>query len=180
MRRLTVTLLTLTMTIGLGAGPAHARARLSKTTGPLPAVKDAVIHGACSFDVLWSDRGGRTLTTWARGRSILRQEITGTSQVILTNADTKLSVTFDIDETATLLYGGRGVVTTFQAGDSGLIFDPGTSTRAGSFTWYGGVAATRGHLDPNTLLYSDVSWQRRFGPAGDVCEMLVTGLKTRH
>ncbi len=181
MRRMTTSMFVAALMIGAAAGPTNAQPATSKTTGPLPVVKEAVISGACPFDVLWTDRGGRTLTTWARGRDIVRQQITGVSQVVLANASTGLTVPFDISETTTIVYNPRrGTATTVQFGDSGLIFDTGTATRRGSFTWYGGVAATSGSLDPATLLYTDVRWQRHAGLEGDVCEMLVSGLKTRH
>ena len=112
---------------------------------------------------------------------IVSQRITGTSKVILTNGASGLELTFDIKETTTIVYDQqRGAATTLQGGSSGLVFDPGTISGAGSFTWYGGAALTTGRLDPKTLLYTDVESQHTVGLEGDVCDMLVSGLKTRH
>jgi hypothetical protein len=180
MRRVTVMFITTVMVLAIAASPAEAGSKLTKTTGPLPLTQGAVIQGACPFPVIWTDRGGRTLTTWALGKGIVTQRITGRSQVVLTNGASGLALTFDIDETITIAYDQRGDATTVQFGPSGLIFDPGTITGTDSFTWYGGIAATSGHLDPRTWLYSDVKWQRHAGLEGDVCDMLVSGLKTRH
>jgi hypothetical protein len=173
----TVTLLALVA----APGDAGAREGITTTTGPLPLIQGAVIEGACPFPVIWTDRGGRTLTTWSSGRDIVKQRINGSSQVLLTNGATGTELTFDLKETQTIQYDlQRGSATTVQAGLSGLNYDPGTISGAGSFTWYGGVAITSGRLDPNTLLYTDVDTQRTMGIEGDVCEMLVSGLKTRH
>ena len=181
MRRAMVMMITTAMVVAVSAGPAGASSKLVKTTGPLPLVQGVVIEGACPFPVIWDDRGGRTLTTWADGKDIVMQRITGSSQVVLTNGASGLALTFDIKETATIVYDlQRGSATTLQAGSSGLFYDPGTISGAPSFTWYGGVAATSGRLDPRTWLYQDVEWQRHAGLEGDVCDMLVSGLKTRH
>jgi hypothetical protein len=181
MRRATMVVITAVMVLTMVAGPADAASRIVGKTGPLPMVQGAVIQGACPFPVIWTDRGGRTLTTYTRGDTVVGQRITGTSQVVLTNGASGLQLTFDIDETATIAYDlRRGTATTVQIGSSGLFFDPGTISGEPSFTWYGGVAATSGRLDPKTLLYRDVEWQRNAGIQGDVCEMLVSGLKTRH
>ncbi len=101
--------------------------------------------------------------------------------MVLTNGASGLELTFDIKETTTIVYDQqRGTATTLQGGSSGLVFDPGTISGAGSFTWYGGAALTTGRLDPKTLLYTDVESQHTVGLEGDVCDMLVSGLKTRH
>jgi hypothetical protein len=181
MRRAMVVVFSAVMVLAMAAGPVEARPSITTKTGPLPMVQGVEIRGACPFPVIWTDRGGRTLTTVFRDDDIVLQRITGSSQVILTNGNTKLELTFDIKETATMVYDlRRGSVTTLQVGSSGLIFDPGTISHVPSFTWYGGVAATSGRLDPNTLLYTDVERQRHQGLEGDVCDMLVSGLKTRH
>ena len=181
MRRATMVVLSAIMMLAMVAGPADAVSRLQKTTGPLPMVQGYVIEGACPFPVIWTDRGGRTLTTWERDHTIVSQRITGTSKVVLTNGASGLELTFDINETTTIVYDQqRGTATTLQGGSSGLVFDPGTISGAGSFTWYGGAALTTGRLDPKTLLYTDVESQHTVGLEGDVCDMLVSGLKTRH
>jgi hypothetical protein len=181
MRRATMVLLSAVMMLAIVAGPADAVSRLQKTAGPLPTVKGFVIERACPFPVIWTDRGGRTLTTWDRDHTIVSQRITGTSRVVLTNGATGLELAFDIKETTSILYDQqRGTATTLQRGSSGLVFDTGTISGAGSFTWYAGAALTTGWLDPTTLLYTDIASQHTVGLEGDVCEMLVSGLKTRH
>ena len=181
MRRATMVMLSAVMLSPWWPDPLTRSPRLQKTTGPLPSVQGYVIEGACPFPVIWTDRGGRTLTTWERDHTIVSQRITGTSKVVLTNGASGLELTFDIKETTTIVYDQqRGTATTLQVGSSGLFYDPGTISGAGSFTWYGGAALTTGRLDPKTLLYTDVESQHTVGLEGDVCDMLVSGLKTRH
>ncbi len=181
MRRAVMTLISTVLLVTVVAGPADAGQKLSMTSGPLPLVQGVVIDGACPFPVIWTDRGGRTLTTWTRGEDIVMQRITGSSKVVLENGVSGLALTFDIKETATIVYDlQRGSATTVQTGPSGLVYDPGTISGTSSFTWYGGIAATSGRLDQKTWLYDDVEWQWHAGLEGDVCDMLVSGLKTRH
>jgi hypothetical protein len=174
--------LALAAATGLGlfaAAPARAGA-IRRVVEPLPAVKDVPVEG-CPFPVIWTDRGGRTMTTvyGASGEVVLRR-ITGASTVVLTNGVTGLQLAFDIDETMTITPDGDGTSTVKQIGTSGLINDPGTTTGTPSFTWYGGKALTKGTIDLRALVMTDVVRQRFIGIKGDVCEMLVTGLKSRH
>ena len=111
----------------------------------------------------------------------MSQRITGTSNVILTNrppgwSSRSTSRRRPVDR----LRPPAWHRTTVQTDRPGLVFDPGTISGAGSFTWYGGAALTTGRLDPKTLLYTDVESQHTVGLEGDVCDMLVSGLKTRH
>ncbi len=181
MRRIAMMVTAAITLVAVAAGPAEAGTTLTRITGPLPHGQDVTIRGACLDPVVWHDRGGRTLTTVAKGRDIVMQRITGTSRVVLTNGRSGLELIFDIEETTTIVYDPRrGSATSVQVGSSGLIYDPDPIPGAGSFTWYGGMAVTSGRIDPNTLLYADVERQRHSGLEGDVCDMLVSGLKTRH
>ena len=60
---------------------------------------------------------------------------------------------------------------------SGLAIDadPGDPTIA----WFTGRVVSRGTLDERSPVL-DVVTQQRFGVASDICEMLISGLKTRH
>ena len=102
--------------------------------------------------------------------------------MILTNGGLRVGahVRHQGDDQRSSTTSSAGAATTLQGGSSGLVFDPGTISGAGSFTWYGGAALTTGRLDPKTLLYTDVESQHTVGLEGDVCDMLVSGLKTRH
>jgi YD repeat-containing protein len=180
MRRLTISLaLIVTMTLGLGTAPAHGLGRSTKVE-PLPMVQGYVIENVCAFPVEYTDRGGRVLTTrFDRSGRIVSQTITGTSIVELHNPVLGVTESFEIDERTTIVHHRDGTSTVLQVGSSGIALDPGTSTRTPDLVWYGGVVLSHGTLDRG-LLFVDVTRQHRLGVEGDICDILVTGLKTRH
>lgn len=178
LRRATIPLV-LALVLGAVSAPAWANGPTT-TTEPLPLVQGLRIEHVCPFPVDYTDRGGRTLTIrYDRTGRIVRQTISGSSTVVLTNLATGLEVPFDIDEKTSVVFHRDGTSTAVQFGTSGIALDPGTTTGAPSLVWYGGAVLTRGDFD-RTFLFSDVTRQRRLGIEGDICEMLVTGLKTRH
>jgi hypothetical protein len=180
MRRITL-LVACGLAAGLLAAPAAAADRTTTKTGPLTPVKGLEIAG-CEFPVLMTDRGGRTLTTTFDGDTVVRQVITGSSDVELTNAVSGAKLVSTIRERAVYEIDPGGTTTLTQTGDSGLAVDPGTVTGSPNLTWYSGRATTVGRLDPaeKIPLFATVEEQSVAGFAGDVCEMLETGLKTRH
>lgn len=180
MRRITL-LLGCGLAAGLLAAPAAAADGTTTKTGPLPVVQDLALAG-CPFPVLMTDRGGRVLTTTFDGDTVVRQVITGSSDVELTNAVSGAKLVFTIRERAVYEIDSGGTTTLTQTGDSGLAVDPGTVTGSPNLTWYAGRATTVGRLDPSEKipLFATVEEQSVAGFAGDVCEMLETGLKTRH
>ena len=62
---------------------------------------------------------------------------------------------------------------------SGLAIDAGTISGDPTLAWFTGRVVSRGTLDERTVVL-DVASQQRTGVMSDICEMLVTGLKTRH
>ena len=178
-RRSTVSLLASLALAIVIAAPASA-ARPSTKVEPLPLVQGHVIENVCDFRVEYTDRGGRVLTTrYNRAGVMTSQTISGTSDVELRNAATGVTETFEIDELTSITYRRDGTVTVVQRGSSGIAIDPGTSTRTPDLVWYGGLVVSRGTLDRSFLL-ADVTRQTRIGVEGDICDILVTGLKTRH
>ncbi|HET9311994.1 MAG TPA: hypothetical protein VFP41_12325 [Actinomycetota bacterium] len=182
MRRTTILLL-LVGSVVLGVGtvsPAQAAGGSTKVE-PLPAADAYVIENVCEFPVAYTDRGGRTLTTrYDRAGRIVSRTITGTSTVELRNLATDATESFEISERTTIVYHGDGTATVVQIGSSGIALDPGTSTRTPDLIWYGGLVLSRGTLDERTLLFVDVTHQRRVGVEADICDILVSGLKPRH
>ena len=163
----------------LSVAPASA-ARPAPKVEPLPRVQGHVIENVCAFPVEYTDRGGRVLTTrFDRSGAMTSQTISGTSLVELRNLATDATETFEINELTTITYHRDGTVTVVQLGTSGIAIDPGTSTRTPDLVWYGGLVVSRGTLDRSFLL-ADVTRQTRVGVEGDICDILVTGLKTRH
>jgi len=182
MRRTTILLLLVgSVVFGVGTiSPVQAAGGSTKVE-PLPAADGYVIENVCDFPVAYTDRGGRTLTTrYDRTGRVVSRTITGTSTVELRNLATDANESFEVSEITTIVYHRDGTATVVQLGSSGIALDPGTSTRTADLVWYGGLVRSRGTLDERTLLFVDVTHQRRVGIEADICDILVSGLKPRH
>jgi hypothetical protein len=178
MRRL-IAAAVLVTALSVLAGPASAASATAKVTGPLPARQGVVLTGACGFPVQLDERGGLVLTTtYDAARVPIRYDISGTQTTLLTNLANGVSVSFDTIGRTTIVPNGDGTFTMTQLG-SGLAIDPGTVSGDPALDWFTGRVVSRGTLDERTLLL-DVASQQRIGVTSDICEMLVTGLKTRH
>ena len=62
---------------------------------------------------------------------------------------------------------------------SGLAIDQGLTSGDPTLAWFTGTVTSTGVLDAKTLLL-EVTSQQRVGLSSDICEMLISGLKTRH
>lgn len=160
------------------AGPAAA----DTVVQPLPGLPDVSIDGACGegFPVMWTDRGGRTLsTTFDDSGEIVRQVISGSSIVEYSNPALGIVVPFDVRGTTTIVYGADGFATVTQKGPSFIATDMGFNTKQPVLLWGSGKAVSTGIYDKrqHTL---DVYSKSLTGRYSDICEMLVSGLKTRH
>jgi hypothetical protein len=177
MRRL-VLAVSLVLVVLATVAPVTAAPGTTTVTGPLPARQGVILSGICPFPVQLDERGGLVLTaTYDASRDPLRYGITGTQTTILTNLVNGLSLPFDTLGRTTIVPNGDGTFTSTQVG-SGLAIDPGT-TGEPALVWFTGRVVSRGTLAEGSLVL-DVTSQERFGVGGDICEMLVTGLKTRH
>jgi hypothetical protein len=160
------------------ASPASA-AGTTKVTGPLPARQGVILTGVCGFPVQLDERGGLVLTTtYDAARTPLRYEITGSQTTVLTNLANGLHLSFDTLGRTTIVPNGDGTFTATQVG-SGLAIDAGTTSGDPTLAWFTGRVVSRGTLDQVSLLL-DVASQQRTGVSSDICDMLVSGLKTRH
>ena len=156
MRRL-ISVMALTTTMCLFAQPAHATAGTTKVTQPLTA-RHVVLASACPFPVQLDERGGLIVTTtYDAAKTPIRYDLTGTQTTLLTNL-------------------ANGKVT--QVG-SGLAIDEGLTSGDPTLAWFTGTVTSTGVLDAKTLLL-EVTSQQRVGLSSDICEMLISGLKTRH
>ena len=160
------------------AAPASA-AGTTKVTGPLPARQGVVLTGICGFPVQLDERGGLVLTTtYDADRTPLRYDITGSQTTVLTNLSNGLQLSFDTLGRSTIVPNADGTFTVTQIG-SGLAIDVGTISGDPTLAWFTGRVVSRGALDQGSLLL-DVASQVRTGVSSDICDMLVSGLKTRH
>ena len=163
-----------------GLAPTVLAAPTTTTvSGPFPARQGVVLDGICGFPVQLDERGGLTLTTtYDAARTPLRYEISGTQTTVLTNMSNGLALRFDTLGRTTIVPNGDGTFTMTQVG-SGLAIDAGTISGDPTLAWFTGRVVSRGTLDEGTFVL-DVASQQRTGVVSDICEMLVTGLKTRH
>lgn len=181
MRR-TMILLACAAAASLLATPATAAEPTRSKSEPL-VVRNLELPG-CEFEVVMNDRGGgRTLTTVYEGDDVVRRMVTGSSTVELTGGPLRVSLEFTINERAVfdLTDDGLGATVT-QQGQSGLVIDPGTTSGHPRLGWYTGRAVSTGAYDDTAQVptLSDVETQSVHGLVDDVCEMLVSGIKTRH
>ena len=163
----------------LFAPAAHARSGPTVTTQVLAPLQGIMLDGVCPFPVRSDERGSRTLTTvYDRSGRMVAQHLTGGFDVVLTNTAKGIALPFEVGGTA-IAYHRNGTATVLQHGRSGIAYDQGRVSGVPSLTWFSGTVITTGTVDPKTFTI-DVTAQRRFGLQDDICEMLVTGLKTRH
>lgn len=161
------------------APTALAAPGTTTVSGPLPARQGVILDGICGFPVQLDERGDLVLTTtYDAARTPLRYEIRGTQTTVLTNLSNGLALRFDTLGRTTIVPNGDGTFTMTQVG-SGLAIDAGTISGDPTLAWFTGRVVSRGTLDERTLLL-DVASQQRTAVVSDICEMLVTGLKTRH
>jgi hypothetical protein len=177
MRRLIVTT-ALTVTLCVLALPAHA-AGTTKVTSPLTARQGVVLTGVCGFPVQLDERGGLVVTTtYDAAGTPIRYDIGGSQTTLLTNLANGTTLLFDTLGRTTIVPRADGTATVTQVG-SGLAIDQGTTSGDPTLAWFTGSVTSTGVLDPKTLLL-EVTSQQRVGLSSDICEMLVSGLKTRH
>jgi hypothetical protein len=177
MRR-SIVLATLTATLTLLALPARA-ADTTKETHPLTARQGVVLTGVCGFPVQLDERGGLVVTTtFDASKTPIRYDITGSQTTLLTNLANGKALLFGTIGRTTIVPNADGTATVTQAG-SGLAIDQGLTSGDPTLAWFTGTVSSTGVLDAKTLLL-EVASQRRVGLSSDICEMLVSGLKTRH
>jgi hypothetical protein len=160
------------------AAPA-AIAGTTKVTTPLAARQGVILTDACPFPVQLDERGGLVVTTTLDASGTpLRYDIRGRQTTVLTNLSNGLTLSFDTFGRTTIVPNGDGTFTMTQEG-SGLAIDPATTEGEPTLAWFTGTVVSTGTLDERSLVL-DVEDQTRSGIVSDVCEMLVSGLKTRH
>jgi len=160
----------------LATQPASAATRV---TDPEPQLVNIPIEGACSFPVTMSDRGGLTrITTYDASKQIVRIEVRGSNVTTFTRVDNGAEMTLESKGSAVYTPNADGTWTELQ---KGLVFgiDTGGNTGTPNLEWVTGTVMSTGPLALKPLGI-DVVTQTRSGIAGDICDMLVTGLKTRH
>jgi hypothetical protein len=177
LRRLAALAASLVVAVPLfAAQPASAATRAIE---PEPQLVNIPVDGACEFSVSMTDRGGLTrITTYDASKQIVRIEVRGSTVTTFTREDNGAEISLETKGSAVYTPNADGTWTEVQ---KGLVFgiDTGTTTGTPNLEWVTGTVVSTGPLTTKPLGV-DVVTQTRSGIAGDICEMLVTGLKTRH
>jgi len=155
------------------AAPAQATTRVP-FVGPARSYQ---LDGVCPFTISAQERAGHSgFLTLDDGGNVIKVEYQGSYDTVLSSSHGDL--TFPTIGSTVVTQNPDGTWTQVQKG-TGIAVVP-TSDPAGSkLVWFTGRVTSVGTFDPKTLDFVPTS-QVRSGIDSNICEMLVTGLKTRH
>ena len=172
MRR-SVTVLLAGLALLAAAAPAQANTRVP-FVGPARSYQ---LDGVCPFTISAQERAGHPgyLTIDDSGE-VVQVQFRGSFDTVLSSSQG--SLTFESIGSTVVTANGDGTWTMVQKG-SGLAVVPASDPEGPKLVWFTGVVTSIGTFDSKTLEFVPQS-QVRSGVDSNVCEMLVTGLKTRH
>jgi hypothetical protein len=135
------------------------------------------LEGVCPFRVDAVERDPHEGIQVFDGHELVEVRYSGAFTTVLTS---QLGATLDFDTIGStdVTNNGDGTWTQVQLG-SGLAVVPASDPTGPKLVWFSGRVESVGSFDPKSLRFDPVT-QVRSGISSDVCEMLVTGLKTRH
>ena len=155
------------------AAPAQATTRVP-FVGPARSYQ---LDGVCPFTISAQERDGHPgyLTLDDNGQ-VVQVQFQGSYDTVLSSSHGEL--TFGTIGSTVVTANGDGTWTMVQKG-SGLAVVPRDDPEGPKLVWFTGVVSSVGDFDPKTLMFVPRT-QVRSGITSNVCEMLVTGLKSRH
>ena len=155
------------------AAPAQATTRVA-FVGP---ARSYTLDGVCAFKISAQERSGHPgfLTLGDTG-TVVQVDFRGSYDTVLSSSHGELA--FTTIGTTTVTQNPDGTWTQVQRG-SGIAVVPASDPAGPKLVWITGVVTSVGTFDPKTLDFVPTS-QTRAGIDSNICEMLVTGLKTRH
>lgn len=175
MRRILIAL-TVALTT-LATGPAALA--VSTRTEIVPRRDRTPIEKACPFDVVASDRLEQTAASrFADDRdTLLGRTIKGKQRTVFEQTN---GATIEIETvgSTSITRNADGTYTLVQRG-SGFWFDDGSLSGTAELLRFTGTVRSIGGYDATAFTFHPVTRQID-GITSSICEMLVTGLKTRH
>jgi len=155
------------------AAPAQATTRVP-FVGP---ARSYTLDGVCAFSISAQERSGHPgyLTIDDSG-NVIRVEYQGSYDTVLSSS--KGNLTFTTIGSTVVTQNADGTWTQVQKG-TGIAVVPQSDPGGSKLVWFTGRVTSIGTFDPKTLDFVPIS-QTRSGIDSNICEMLVTGLKTRH
>jgi hypothetical protein len=155
------------------AAPAQAATRVP-FVGP---ARSYTLDGVCAFPISAQERSGHPgYLTLDDSGNVVKVEYQGSYDTVLSSSRGQL--TFTTISSTVVTQNADGTWTQVQKG-SGIAVVPATDPAGSKLVWFTGVVTSVGTFDPKTLEFVPTS-QTRSGIDSNICEMLVTGLKTRH
>jgi hypothetical protein len=135
------------------------------------------IDGACSFPVYAQERDGHPGYLVLDDAGVVVQvQYRGSYDTVL--ASSHGSLTFTTIGSTVVTANGDGSWTMVQKG-TGIAVVPVGDPEGPKLVWFTGQVTSVGDFDAKTLVFVPRT-QERSGISSNICEMLVTGLKTRH
>jgi hypothetical protein len=157
---------------------AFAAPVLATTRVPFVApARSYELTGVCPFTIFAQERSGHPgFLTLDDSGEVIGVQFEGSFDTVLSSSMGELA--FETIGSTVITANGDGTWTMVQKG-TGLAVVPADDPDGPTLLWFTGRVTSVGTFDPKDLTFVATS-QVRSGIAGDVCDMLVTGLKTRH
>jgi hypothetical protein len=157
------------------------RDRLARTgdhSGPIRRTRRSYqLDGVCPFTILAQERDGHPgYRTLDDSGEVVQVRYQGSYDTVLPSSLGEL--TFGTIGATVITANGDGTWTMVQRG-SGLAVVPSGDPDGPALVWFTGRVTSVGDFDAKTLTFVPRT-QVRSGIVSNVCQMLVTGLKTRH
>ena len=172
MRR-SITVLLAGLALLASAAPAQATTRVP-FVGPARSYE---LVGVCPFTISAQERAGHPgyLTIDDNGE-VVQVQFQGSFDTVLSSSLGEL--VFETIGSTVVTANADGTWTMVQKG-SGLAVVPATDPAGPKLVWFTGKVTSIGTFDSKDLTFVPQS-QVRSGVDSNICDMLVTGLKTRH
>jgi len=176
MRRI-MPFLTIVVTMLAMSAPAWASITLKEY---VPRRDATPLEKACAFAVVATDRSVQRATSVFTddGLTLLKRSISGSQQTVFEWVNSGSTVTIETIGGTTITRNDDGTYTLVQKG-SGFWFDDGTYSGIAELTRFTGTVRAVGYYDAKSFTFQPIS-RTISGVTSSICEMLVTGLKTRH
>ena len=169
--------MTIAVTVLAMSAPAWATITLKEF---VPRRDATPLEKACSFEVVATDRSVQRATGIFTddGTTLLKRSISGSQQTVFEWVNSGATVSIETIGSTTVTRNDDGTSTLVQKG-SGFWFDDGTYSGTAELIRFTGTIRAVGYYDAKSFTFQPIS-RTITGVTSSICEMLVTGLKTRH
>lgn len=135
------------------------------------------ITDACAFPIVAQERSTHPgFLTYDDTDTIVAVRFHGAFDTVLSSSLGEAA--YESIGSTTVTTNGDGTWTQVQRG-TGLAVVPRDDPEGPKLVWFSGTVTSVGDFDPKSLLFTP-RWQTRQGITANVCEQLVSGLKSRH